>query len=355
MTSDPVDLPTTSVFVLELVSTGFFGTEIGDSFRREGRAMLDSVLADFRRIPGWVVSTLTEPVSPGRFDHLQAAISGQRAASALIIAPEFDGLLEFCCDAARRAGMLLLNCGDRALALGADKWQLDEHLREEDLPTIPTTRRVLSDGPPDVPGIVKPRFGAGSWLVRHVTSRDEWPEIAALYGAAGLSEALWQPYLPGRAVSVAALIPPDQPPRIFPVAEQRLSHDGEFRYLGGIIPADLRPEEVERVQALASACLATLPGLCGLTGLDLIVPREAPLSPVIVEFNPRLTTSYIGYRRLCVDNLMEQLITPARRSGPLRWHPGNITFEPEGACCGERMLVSRTPGMTESVIRQDVP
>jgi predicted ATP-grasp superfamily ATP-dependent carboligase len=39
-----------------------------------------------------------------------------------------------------------------------------------------------------------------------------------------------------------------------------------------------------------------IPGLAGYVGIDLLLPDGG--DPLIVEINPRLTTSYVGYRRI---------------------------------------------------------
>jgi hypothetical protein len=53
---------------------------------------------------------------------------------------------------------------------------------------------------------------------------------------------------------------------------------------------------------------------------------------LIVELNPRLTTSYIGYRQLCEDNLMERLLFPDRCGQPLCWRTGSVAFDANGRC-----------------------
>jgi predicted ATP-grasp superfamily ATP-dependent carboligase len=45
---------------------------------------------------------------------------------------------------------------------------------------------------------------------------------------------------------------------------------------------------------LAGRLAATIPGLWGYVGVDLVLTREGP---VILEINPRLTTSYCGLGR----------------------------------------------------------
>src|SRR5690606_33185869 len=95
---------------------------------------------------------------------------------------------------------------------------------------------------------------------------------------------------------------------IFPAGEQLLSRDGRFRYLGGRIPLgrDVQPAIEQLVQ---DAC-RRLPHAAGYLGFDLIVPHTAPREPLIVEINPRLTTSYLRYRAAACENLARRLLLP---------------------------------------------
>jgi predicted ATP-grasp superfamily ATP-dependent carboligase len=144
-----------------------------------------------------------------------------------------------------------------------------------------------------------------------------------------LTEYLWQPFVAGGSYSVAALVRPGHAPDILPVAEQQLTTDGEFRYLGGCVPANLSENTARMIRSLMLDLIASLAGLNGYIGVDLIVPDDG--DPLFVELNPRLTSSYIGYRQLCEDNLMERLLFPQRAVEPLRWKPGVVTFDSAGS------------------------
>lgn len=315
-----------TVFVLELVSSGYFGDDIGESFRAEGGAMLDAVVEDFRRIPGVAVETIVSDM-----EALRRAFN-RPANVTLCIAPEFDDLLwrftEFIC----RPWMRSLNCDSQTMRLCGDKLWFAEHLKDHDIPTIATKRLELGRRPWTFPCVAKPRFGAGSWLVRRVNNRREWESVGEEYRAAGLTEILRQPLVEGQAFSIATLVRPDVPPDILPIAAQRLSGNGKFEYLGGDLPADLPAQSADAVRKLFQRTLESIEGLNGYISCDVIVPDKHPDRPVIVELNPRLTTSYIGYRQLCADNLMERLLFQDCCRQPLRWRDGSVTFDANGQC-----------------------
>lgn len=319
-----------SVFVLELVSSGYFGDNIGPSFHAEGRAMLDAVLRDFHRLAG--IRVVTPQASEGRPGLLLDAVARHSCDAALIIAPEFDGLLEQFCAAARADDCRPLNCEPSTIRLCSDKWRLHQHLVAHDITTVPTRLLPLGETPPEFPCVVKPRDGAGSWLVRRVYDSASWQDATTDFAAADRTEFLCQPLIAGMACSVAAVFAPDGRHELLPIAEQCLSDEGEFRYLGGRIPARLSHDSALAVQKLIASCLHTLSGCRGYVGCDVVIPHDRPAEPVLVEINPRLTTSYIGYQRLCRDNLMERLLSVRRRRASLHWHDGAVEFDPHGRC-----------------------
>ena len=83
--------------------------------------------------------------------------------------------------------------------------------------------------------------------------------------------------------------------------------------------------------------MRTLPGLHGYFGVDLVLGAAADGSEdAVIEINPRLTTSYIGLRRLARFNLAEALLAlvtgatlPAEN-----WRTGLITFSADGRVAG---------------------
>jgi tyramine---L-glutamate ligase len=337
-----------SVFIQEYFCSGAFDGDLsGTSLAREGLAMLAAVVEDFsscdsltktrdlkrsRDAKSAVLTTLDRRLrdspraaricelaevvwveSPFAERKVFEQLAG-RAEATLAIAPETGGLL---LERRRRvdaAGGRFLGPTAEAIAVCSDKLRFDTHLNQHSIPTIPTLPwdfPANSTGCP-FPIVLKPRDGAGStntFLIRDQGElRRGRKELVAGFADEG-QEAIVQPYVEGRALSVAALIGPKaNDVEIFPLAEQRQSGDGRFRYLGGRIPAPAVSEKIasEATQIVTGAC-RSLPGLFGYVGFDLIVTDDAPRVR-IVELNPRLTTSYVGYRRLTGQNLAARLL-----------------------------------------------
>eukprot|EP00456_Euglypha_rotunda_P036160 TRINITY_DN277_c0_g1_i4.p1 TRINITY_DN277_c0_g1~~TRINITY_DN277_c0_g1_i4.p1 ORF type:complete len:343 (-),score=59.72 TRINITY_DN277_c0_g1_i4:2473-3501(-) len=328
------------------------------SLLREGRAMLAALVADFLAIPGChVATTLDErlressplPNSPFLgveyidevltertiFDRLCMA-----ADSTFVIAPETGGELRRRVQRVVDLGGRVLNCSSPAIDLCADKLRLAEHLLDRDVATIQTRLVRIDDNPwDDFLGdcVVKPRDGAGSWLTFRVRNRDttSWQNACNSLKASGvLDRATIQPYIEGQPLSVGCLCDASGNVEILPIARQHLMGD-TFQYRGGSLPIELDRQAVAAIRELVRAACRSIEGLLGYVGVDLLLPDADPNRPLIVEFNPRLTTSYVGYRKFCEDNIAERMLAlgSAREPlSPLIWKPGLVTFGANGEC-----------------------
>ncbi len=321
----------------------------------EGRAMLQAIVEDLSRVPDCHVVTtmdarqgtlMADGVRVVRVDSHQeerdvfAELSAESDVC-LIIAPELDDLLSKRCEAARRAGARrLLNPASNTVRLCSDKLLLFEFLQAQGIPTIPTVlwTQAAASEIDWAPIVIKPRFGAGSQGVQTYESaasaRQSVPpmrgdEHGGVEGSVAENGWIAQPLIHGTAVSVGVLCDPDgEGTDILPVATQRLTTDGRFRYLGGRLPYETHgADEVRTI--VAQAC-HTLEDLAGYIGFDLLVPISRPGQPILVEINPRLTTSYLGYRQLAMDNLAARLLGSDSPVTSALWQSGNVIFFPDG-------------------------
>ena len=187
------------------------------------------------------------------------------------------------------------------------------------------------------PHVLKPRFGAGgaTLLLRNVADTNRGPARTAFPAAVaamlpGDTPAVREQYVPGRPLSVAVI---GETP--LPAGEQHIEitgSPGRLSYHGGTVPA--AGVDAAAVNRLVEQVHAAVPGLRGWWGIDFVIP-DAPFEksrdPVLIEVNPRLTTSYLGYRALTDDNLAERVLFPDRDFPPVRWKPGAARFTKAGA------------------------
>jgi predicted ATP-grasp superfamily ATP-dependent carboligase len=309
------------------------------SLLREGRAMLSAVLADLGRCPGVEVETLLAPallatpwppnVTPHAAPLDEEALFRTLAAAAdvsLLIVPEFDGLLAARCRQVEEAGGRLLGPSGAAVRLTADKLALARHLLDRGVPTPPTSLPPLPLAL-SFPVVCKPRDGAGSqatFLAANEHALNDCIDSARREGWNG--ELIVQPYVPGEPVSVAFLVGPGRQLAL-PAVRQHLSRDGRFHYLGGGLP--LSADLAGRATDLAGRAVRAVEGLHGYVGVDLVLGGTADGSTDrVLEINPRLTTSYVGYRALAEFNLAEALlaVATARPLPEWKWKSGPVEF-----------------------------
>jgi predicted ATP-grasp superfamily ATP-dependent carboligase len=309
--------------------------------------MLAAVLEDFAQADGVEVQTLVHRACreeldrewPGRVHAGDERafffeLAGQ-ADYTLVIAPEFDGLLERRCRWVLAAGGRLLNPSVAAVRLAGDKWRLGRHWRRRGIPTPPCERLspARCDGVLPWPRVLKPRHGAGSQATFLVRDAGEL-EGAMARARAEMpgDELVVQPFIPGRAASVAFLIGPQGPFALLP-ASQEMSANGHFHYQGGCIP--LPPSLTWRATLLGRRAVEAVPGLKGYVGVDLVLGEETDgRGDCMLEMNPRLTTSYVGLRALAETNLAAALLRVAlgETLGELRWRRGRVRFAADGTC-----------------------
>ena len=75
--------------------------------------------------------------------------------------------------------------------------------------------------------------------------------------------------------------------------------------------------------------------LCGYVGIDLVLgDKSTGFRNAVIEINPRVTTSYIGLRRLATFNIMEALLALASgeqvRVPEWNFRSGGVHFRGDG-------------------------
>lgn len=333
------------IFVSEYVCGGAWLEEtLPESLSSEGRAMLLALLEDAARVSEWEVCTtwdrrLGEFPQPGINAMIVDGPAAERAAfdrlarecdATYVIAPELDNLLASRCQRVAEVRGKSLNSSIDAIELCSDKLRLARRFDELQVPTLPTEEfDSASAESRDYPVVVKPQFGAGSQEMYLVESPRRFEELQSSFPDKPVwRQGIVQPFVKGLPVSVVAFLDDQgQVTDMGPVVEQLLSANGRFTYLGGRISKGMVGED--EVRRVAVDAVSAAPGLCGYVGIDLLVPHQRP--PLVVEINPRLTTSYIGCRALTAENLAERVLQFDRPRDPVAWTRGDLLFTSHGS------------------------
>ncbi len=236
------------------------------------------------------------------FDHEAAA-----ADWTVVIAPEFDGILAAYSERVLRVGGQLLSPGLATIRLASDKQATTEHLAAVGI-AVPRGLPLPAPGswPVDLafPQVLKWRDGAGSQGMRLLAAPLETSVWPADWQRWRLEE-----FHAGIPASVAVLCGPGGHVPL-PPCVQLLSGDGRLQYCGGRLP--LPADLAERATELAHRAVESLADPRGYVGVDLVLgQRSDGANDVVIEINPRLTTSYIGLRAATADNLAEAMLAVA--------------------------------------------
>lgn len=340
-----------SVLIYEFVTAGGCWSLGNDppngSLFAEGRAMRDALAADFAALSDveqvWLLhdSRLPLPTLPGSWHdklrcfeidgaNAERALLEQLAATAaatLLIAPEFSQLLLNRVQWAEAAGARLISPGSELVALASDKQRTAEHLAAHGVaaPRGVSFERLPPSESPSYPAVIKPADGAGSSQVQLL----QCPQVLNTVDLSLASRWRLEQFHPGRAVSVAVLCGPNGNLPLAPCL-QRLSNDGRFTYVGGSTPISAALSRRARQLALRAA--ATLSAPSGYIGFDLVLGDASDGSEdVVIEVNPRLTTSYVGLRRACHQNLAQAMWkTHAGLPLPVSFASRTIEFAADG-------------------------
>lgn len=304
--------------------------------KQEGRSMLLSVVSDLSK---WPNSQITVASVADATDHLssinalvtwnvcrdisslvkEATATGRLFDVAFCIAPESDHCLQASIDCMKQVADRIVCVGDELIQLGGDKLAFHNWCRSYQIPTIPVLHAgdyetwSVNDG--DLV-VSKNRFGAGCEGIQ----RYQWgAETAEIVRAGSDLEIIWQRFVTGSFFSVGVIGRGKQlAPIVLPAAEQDMHWNNDIpEYRGGRIPAMLKTEQQRQLTDLVSKVVSVLKIDDGYVGLDLVwcedefesneTGGDGQNSPAwqLVELNPRLCTSYLGYRKLFRENLAE--------------------------------------------------
>lgn len=250
-------------------------------------------------------------VTASDYPHILADLAATCQA-ALVVAPESDGTLARLTALVAQAGAELLCSQPSAVSLAADKWKCYHCFKKAGLATPRTWRVKASDALPTAsaigfPLVIKPLDGIGCEAVSLVS--DSAGLTAALQSPAlHQKHILLQEYILGTHASVSLLT--GQEGNIALSLNQQLIHVGTpFTYQGGVIP--LQHPLADRAMESACRAVSLVPGLCGYVGVDLVLTET---EPYVIEINPRVTTSYVGLRRVLNLNLAQAIWQVCRQS-----------------------------------------
>ncbi len=220
-----------------------------------------------------------------------------------IVAPETGGVLERLVQAAQTAGRRVLNSSVEVIALCSSKLKTAAHLQVHGIATVPTYKYGHEYSPPTAltgPVVVKPDDGAGCLSTYY------FPNVAAVRGKHDVIQA----YIVGKPMSLS-LWCEGGVATLLSINEQRIGKiEAQLSFEGCTVNAmnatNTTAELLAQFQSLASAIARAVPGLWGPVGVDFVLNE----SLVVIEINPRMTTSFATLRQTCNINIASLINMP---------------------------------------------
>ena len=217
------------------------------------------------------------------------------ADAVLAVAPETNGALLSMAQEVLAAHKIWLGCAPTVIALTASKYATSQTLNAAGVPAVRTFNPAQEACPAENNRcwVVKPDDGCGcEGQVVFDSVTQAWN-----YALSATPSLMVQPWLEGDALSLSLLCREDRMD-VLSVNQQQVKMDAQHQpALTGLV-VNAAPVSKE-LQDWAQQVVQALPGLRGLVGVDYIQTKDGP---VVLEINPRATTSYAGLRAAMAQN-----------------------------------------------------
>jgi predicted ATP-grasp superfamily ATP-dependent carboligase len=314
------------LFIYEHITSGaLINTALPASLEREGNMMLHAIVEDFLQIADIEIiilrdgrlsnMTITNPAL--KTLHIDSEHAFQKAYNTtkqqadfiLPIAPETDGILFEIQHSILTEKGKSLGSQSNAIAISADKYQcyqvLQAHSISTPLSIIASEWPLLKFTSPNG-YIVKPRDGAGcvdTLFFPNQSALSFWLTKQGNH----LDQMIIQPYFVGTSISFSLLCS-ELGASVLSINHQHVSEkQGTLSFSGCTVNSvDISELTIEQATLLAQKVHQAVNGLWGFIGIDVVITDS---DVMVVDINPRLTTSYIGLHESLQTNPAQLLLT----------------------------------------------
>jgi predicted ATP-grasp superfamily ATP-dependent carboligase len=334
------------ILVFEYITGGGFNKQqLTGSLASEGRLMLQALLDNLSVIRGIELLVMLDSRIDGLINkteinvvvinqehesHEEFARLAQHCDAVWPIAPE--NILQSLCQTVELLGKILLTSPARAVAIAGNKLDTYLCLKRHDIATVATwhlkyghelirTKRI---DPYQHPGewIIKPVDGAGCADSYLITAQEELELMET-----DKCEYIVQPHIQGKKTSLSCLFRQGVAWLLCSNLQYFNVIDRQYHLAGIVVNHPNSGVYRNLIDNIAQA----LPELWGYVGIDLI---ETPEQRLVLEINPRLTTSFAGIHAALGINVAEtvlQLLDGEPRLNPLCNRQMTIKMEPNDA------------------------
>ncbi|WP_020562572.1 ATP-grasp domain-containing protein [Methylosarcina fibrata] len=294
------------ILVFEYITGGGFNRqELPASLAREGRWMLKALLDGLAAMKGLDVTVMLDrrladsiplhgftPVVVDREDDCHDCFDRliKRFDAVWPVAPEYGGVLSALCRSVERKEVTLLTSPSSAVSVAGDKLSTYRRLLEHRIATVPT--RLLEERAFSFyqgENIVKPVDGIGCADSYVIIDKEDRESLSSKIQGKG--RYIVQPHVAGDKTSLSCLFRNGEG-WLLCANRQKFELIGQQYHLAEIAVNDGR--DLTPFRPLVADVARAFPELWGYAGIDLI---ETPETVLVLEINPRLTTSFAGIGR----------------------------------------------------------
>ena len=319
-----------NLLIFEYISGGGYAdAKLSGSILSEGYGILRSLISDCKAAGHHVTTFLDSRLMafnpPNEADKIVSVSAPNevyvrlRELSSLVdavyvIAPESGQILEKLLETIAVSGGTSLNCEIDAIKLVSNKMTTYERLKKLGLKVPETVLLGINEKPENIRGLIKelgyplvfkPINGVSCTGLSLVKDENDITGASKKVARESMSKQfIVQKLIMGRAASVCVISTGD---KAVSVTLNRqfvtlASPDEPSGYYGGTVPFNHASEE--KALKTAERAVEAVCGLKGYVGVDLILADE---EPVVIEVNPRITTSYVGLKRAVNFNPAEAI------------------------------------------------
>lgn len=315
------------LFIYEHITSGALANQtLPISLAQEGDAMLTALVQDLNELPQLELVILRDSRldsitidadnippqyywvnNPEHFsDQWQHCLTEVEAV--VIIAPETKGQLIRIQQGILDHHQIYLGCSQQATAICSNKLLCYQHLLTHNIAT-PITYTALTwrnDFSPSSRLIIKPIDGAGCLDTLLFDNAFGAQCYLKKVPANKIASIIIQPYIQGKAISLSLFIN-HKKAILLTINEQHINHENKQLIFDSCSVNTISETEFPRsvAQKLADNIRDAIPGLWGFVGIDLVLSSSGP---IVIEINPRMTTSYVGLKQAINKNPAEFLI-----------------------------------------------
>jgi tyramine---L-glutamate ligase len=351
------------ILLYEHVSSGgYAGEPLPSSLFCEGYSMLRGLTPDFKAA-GHEVTVLLDSRIASFNPHITADhivkidscgetdqamdFASRDVDAAYVVAPESSHVLQSIVECIETTGTLSLNCQSFGIECVSNKARIGEQASNLGLQFPKTETFNIRESPLDIareidgklnfPVVIKPEDGAGCGGLSIAKSKEDINKaLRKIREETASPKVAVQEQILGIPASVSLICTGKN---ALPVSLnlQNISlagPEGFSTYEGGSVPIEHPLKQI----ALWSAkhLVESFEGLRGYVGVDLVLSNE---KAYIMEVNPRLTTSYVGLRKVVNFNVAQAIVDAVVRNVL----PENLSLR--GVCCFSK-VATRSPQLS---------